>query len=286
MASSTEGSEAPFARAAESRASSRCRRSASTVNPAGRLHRLLTAARKIQPNTRTTDAWRQLLDSPGLDDTQLLSRFGLALRLPQEARDALDAVADLNRDLFLRWVARVDVAFFHNRFDATINQFTEHLDDATLTTIEHGSDLLSKRFAQNPAIEQHLPSISRAVKELRQDVVESDLPADIIEFVLDHLRAIDEALETYTIRGAEGLRDAAHRAVGAIVCDKSIDTKAGGSRVWQRAKHLFVGIAAVVRLGADAAKIAEAVGLLEAPPAITELESQSDWSSPTLTARF
>lgn len=252
-------------------------------NPAGRLHSLLTRARKIAPNTKNGDAWQQMLDMPGRDDTLLLQRIGTVFALPEETRRAVLTLENVNHKNLLYWTPGVHQALVNSQpLGAQWNAVREALtDQGIFVSLDYCSDQLS-RFRPEPEIEpEAVREIQKHTQDLYDEVLSAEIDEDLRVLLLTHLRDMQTALADYQIKGAAGLSRAAHAAMGDIRMQPApLKVKVLASELGRRAMAIFRGTAMVVQFGANVLRItdgSEALNewLLESPPVVTSAPTDS-----------
>ena len=115
-------------------------------NPAARLHAFLQKAKQNTEyaGTLSTEVWPKLLNVPKEDQALMFKRFGGVMELPLLIKERIENLPNINHELQLRWMSKVNQAFQANNFSAAFASFIGKIDDSTLLGIEHCADILSR----------------------------------------------------------------------------------------------------------------------------------------------
>jgi hypothetical protein len=233
----------------------------STNNPAGRLLALLTAAADLHHNTQAIEAWRKILDLPGVPGVELLERIGLVFALPNHIQNAVLKQEDHKDDhaLLLDWQPKVERAFVVLQLAGTWGEFKNNVTGEVLRSLKHCNAVLRRAAPETELAKEQLEDMLTAARTLHTQVTDSDLDADLKLFLLTHLREIEKAIENYQILGAPGISRAANDAIGVVLVKSSQGflTRLGQSPVAQSALRFIRRVAFVAQLGANVIKITD-----------------------------
>jgi len=94
-----------------------------------------------------------------------------------------------------------------------------HLDDRTLTTLEHCAYAARRIKAGKPIDEAEIEKLRLSVETLRDEIIKTDIPQLLKRFLLDRTMIILTALQDVQIDGAEGMIAALERLSGTLYPD-------------------------------------------------------------------
>jgi hypothetical protein len=118
-------------------------------NPAARLHRILSSVSAQAQNTRLLEAFRGIL-APTIpindNNSGFFRRHGQFLALPKRARDALLDVPDLNKELYSRWIPKLEAALAFNSLNAVVSTFSSSFDKSALENLEVCAAILPSTY--------------------------------------------------------------------------------------------------------------------------------------------
>lgn len=185
-------------------------------NPASRLWSLLAKGHEVPGNEPVWKAWVHLLELG--DDTDLgecMRHFAAVYALPRQIRAAVEAREDLNRELLLRQLPRVEERLYSMSLHQPWAEFIRPIDPPLIESMEYIADALA-RVAPEPIIDkQTVKRLHEEIRVLFDEVADADLEDDLRESLLYHLQAMDDALRQVKTRGVSALAYAVEAAVGA-----------------------------------------------------------------------
>lgn len=188
-------------------------------NPAGRLHNLLYGFLVTPDGEEIENTLRRYLQLEDADTAEVVEELAVASRWPQQAREQIEALPNINQALYLGWEPQVDDAMkWLYRWGNHVNDMKTIYDHATLTSLAFTAELLH-REGHEPSIEEDkLPDVIALVRDIIDAVSEShELPADARRFLVDRLQEVERALIHFRIVGYAGVEDAMDRLLGGII---------------------------------------------------------------------
>ncbi len=227
-------------------------------NPAGRLHSLLSEGKGKQMDKPASEIWAEILEAPKEDTGLLLRRVGHVLSLPSSVKEAMSYIDDLDHNIYLRWLPRVEASFSILNFQMAWKQFIERFDGEIMYGIEICSDRLSRERPEKIADESNLNNLLEKVTDLLSDLDNVELDTNVWFYIYDHLMKIKEAIEEYKIRGIKPLEAVFEQTIGGLVLtpdiyNKSKDTPSG-KRFWEVMGYLAIVVtitASSIQIGKD-----------------------------------
>ena len=191
------------------------------TNPAGRLYKILAAARQKPQDAKVRDVWADVLDCPTEDDAELSRRVVEVYGLSQETQKLLRLLPDLNHDLYLTSFPKLEKAIFPLNLQATWQpQRNILLDEGVLTRLQFCAEELGKHYSEEAIGQDDLEEISSLLADLFSSVETSSIPTALRLAVLEELERIRAALSMYRIKGAKGVKEAMQALLGAVVANR------------------------------------------------------------------
>lgn len=99
-----------------------------------------------------------------------MRRVGHVLSLPSSIKEAMSYVDDIDRDIYLRWLPRVETSFSILNFQMAWRKFIERFDGEIMYGIEICSDRLSRERPEKIADEKLLSNLLEKVNQLLSEL--------------------------------------------------------------------------------------------------------------------
>jgi len=232
------------------------------TNPAQRLHDILTRSKqKDLQHKQMLVAWRAVLGLPeDIDDLIVMSKIGKVFTLPSIITTHIQRFPDLPADLYLGWRKDLAAAFRAIHFSTMFGEFSNRLSDSLLTTISFCAHELSRRMPEKDVAREDLSAIRESAWSLYEEVLKSDLPPHLAQYLLDHLYLIIEAIDDFEITGAAGLERSLNAVIGAVATDTVTAKQADESQFGKRFWGVMTKIGVLLKLGKTALELGEGVG--------------------------
>lgn len=246
-------------------------------NPAGRLLALLEEAGtppKDSDRTPVRDRWAKVLGVDRNDRTALLARFGEVMALPSEVRAAVEAVPDITPGVYLKNLSKVEQTFGQVNLEAQWCQFARALDSNVMDGLEVCDELLGRRCPETTLPDDERERIHSQVRELFEEVRAEETDPNLREFLLRHLKAMDDALQEYKISGTPPVVQAAEAILGGTA---SQVLRRPEARRNPRLRKLFAtALTALALTGGVEDNLALGERVLDALPTGESVEAQQD----------
>lgn len=238
-------------------------------NPAGRLHRILVGVTSANEAEQVDRVLQRLF---GLEDEKdEASRVALLLRqvaelatLAQQAQAQIETLVDVNHELFLRWVSKVNKALmWAPRWNENINNMKQLLDSTTLYSLEMCADMLH-RMSPEPTIEDdklsELVELVRAAIDATAEM--SALPAEVRQSLIARLREVEISFIYFRTTGYPGVETAMDALTGTWARQPTAhSSEATGwlQKLWAKLSLSVRGVQELSEGVGSAAKAIEAV---------------------------
>lgn len=187
-----------------------------TNNPAGRLHALLTEAKKHPGQPKAREVWAKVFKLEPNNVPEVLRSIAELSHLPEEIAERIRSLKDLDQELHLGWLPKLTKVFSHLNLEAEWSWFSERIDATVLLGIEYCSDRLSRTHPEPELPESELSALRQQVHSLIESTINSELATDLKDYTLRHLRAVERALQEYAIHGAGPLMSAYEQSMGSL----------------------------------------------------------------------
>jgi hypothetical protein len=250
-------------------------------NPAARLHALLQKAKQNTEfaGTLSTEVWPKLLNVPKENQPLMFKRFGGVMELPLLIKERIENLPDINHELQLRWMSKINQAFQANNFSAAFASFIGKIDDSTLLGIEHCADILSRRDPDPEIKPDELESLRQQVDDLINETKNSEIEADLKKFIFKHLFTIRNAIEEYQVFGSKPLVTAFGQIIAAAYTEPQTAIKTATSSQGNKFLKIVAGIGLLLTVGNQGLQLTEGALKLLQPPHDTVIELKVDSGS-------
>lgn len=195
-------------------------------NSASRLHLLLQEAlAKGHPQEPVHIVWKRALGVDAKSELEFLERYADLLRTSQEAEADIRALTRINHDLFLSWVGPLkNLLNPQHHYGQWSNVRTLYPETASLA-LQFAADELH-RHPENEAIPvAEIEALQTSVEALQKEIIEAEIDSDIRNLLVQQCECIRTALLAYRLRGADAIKSALERAIGAACLSKELFSK-------------------------------------------------------------
>lgn len=187
-------------------------------NPAGRLYKLLSEAKKLSDKITVAEAWSKVIgceNDPALVTQAVVQMYSLS----QEIRSLICMRNDLVHNAYLHSFDKLEQAFFPLNLGANWEIAKQYLTDEALARLEFCAIELSKSYSEELLSIEDLQDIINRTDSLFDSLYKSSLPDPIRLILLEEIERIRNALNMYKITGAKGLKQALQGTIGAVVAN-------------------------------------------------------------------
>lgn len=212
-------------------------------NPAGRLLRILQEGRTKPEDIRVSSVWAELLEVPADDFPELLRRIGLVQQLPYLIRNEIYALNDIDTELHLNWLPKVELAFSSAHLRSPWRNFINHIDDSTILGLSFCDDKLARK-EKSGFTRESVHEFSQEAEEIRGAILKSDLEEPVHQFLLRQVELLKQSLDDYELRGPEAISDALQLTIGSITINQNVyhdSTQTSlGIKLWKFVERLVL----------------------------------------------
>jgi hypothetical protein len=195
-----------------------------TMNTAARLLHLMRKIRDSgHQDQRARDRWMQVFSIPeDVPDRHLLvfenlvEAAKLTLLVEDQIRQ-IDGISDL--ELYTHPVRELRVVLQDHNLHSRWQEVTGRITDSMMTALTFVADRLGDT---EPTIEkERLAEIRAQVEELLTETEEAAISPDLKRIIVSSLRELLNAVRTYELRGAEGVKSAVAKVVGTCAIEQA-----------------------------------------------------------------
>lgn len=183
-------------------------------NAAGRLYEILHS---LYENSRMPliEAIAKIFEHDPNDSNQLIIYYAGILELVNQVESEIQDLD--NNEIYLNLISHIKTVLASN-FDLktpaselTGKYYMEYQG------LMYLADTLNRLHPQISISNDQLHDLLQKVTALHVEVLESDIPQDLKELILDNLNSIRIAIEAYKLYGPDGLRKAMERGLGSYI---------------------------------------------------------------------
>ncbi|MCZ6918299.1 MAG: hypothetical protein O7I93_16105 [Gemmatimonadetes bacterium] len=180
------------------------------------LEKIWTASRKGSDSARNTLA--AAFDVDPKRPELVLHEFARLMELSLHARHTIEKAAQGKnlRKMYLRPLNRLDRLLGDLDLSSGNSGITEALQEV-MPNLKYAEDMVDRQLALKPEDEELLMAILNSCQELIAEIVNSDLPGELIKILVSRLNAVREAALNYRVYGDEFLRSALDHAFGTLI---------------------------------------------------------------------
>ncbi len=242
------------------------------TNPAGRLHEILSKAKK-SPSGTAFSLWsgvfevtvestraRNPLQAELEAQIEVISRIFQFKKLIEDTEESLHRIDGLSEKYFrpfdrIRPLVKQSIGFMNADLSGMLGQITE----GDMTVLEFCSERLEGLHSESLVDEKELQSILEDVTTLFDEVKISELDVELKTFILDGLESIRRGIYEFRIRGSQRLKEAIAEIIASFVMNHEITKTPQDQESWARFNRTLKRFVAVVSFAHSGIKLLEAV---------------------------
>lgn len=186
------------------------------TNPAGRLYKILSQIKSISDNTRSLDAWAQVIGCEH-NDMEVTLAVVETYELAQEVQSLIMMHESINEDLYLKSFNQLNKVFFPLNLSLSIQGVKVFLSEEVLTRLQFCAEALSHTYAEQEISSGVLGKLKQMVENLAENINQAVMPEQIKLELLKETDKAKRAIDFYPILGAKGLKEASHSLLGTVI---------------------------------------------------------------------
>jgi hypothetical protein len=216
-------------------------------NPAGRLLDLLNQANGVRLES-VRQVWCAVFGIDTNDTPSLLRRLATLRELPEQAAAAVRSLPNEDHEHLLTWRSRVEGVLHGatSHVDGNWRAAARALDEVAMYSLDSCARKLARVRPEAVLPEGTVAELHRSIRDLLAAILKADLEPQVRDFLLEQLRAADEALQEYRIRGVRGLREALDRMAGRAWSQHDVARRAAQTDEGKRVGTALIGFAKAV----------------------------------------
>jgi hypothetical protein len=187
------------------------------TNPAARLYDILDRAKKSGQSTPAFNIWQEVFELRDMPQNEVFRYIGALRELVDEVKYLVTSNMKINKTLFLSRYDRIEAATNIVNLGVSWGNSRGFLDDATMLSLAHISEELSKFHEEKEIESDLLRHLEEELRGIMQAVYESDMNEKLRILLLDELPAVLRALQEYRISGVKEMRKAIEQIYGTII---------------------------------------------------------------------
>lgn len=208
-------------------------------NPAGRLHKILSDAKRRKDQDKVRAVWASVLDIE--QDEVVITKAVVELYSLSNEIQSLIRMNKLNHELYLKSFNQINRAFFPLNLGTNWSSVKQHLTDEALTRLQFCAEELSTFYTEDTLSDEDLAEIITKTEALFEAVFNSSLPDVLRLSLLEEVERLRSSISMYRIKGAKGLKESLQGTIGAVVANQEELKEAAGQNpdVLQRLGELI-----------------------------------------------
>lgn len=209
-------------------------------NPAGRLHKILSEAKRRKDQEKVRAVWASVLDIEQ-DEVTVTKAVVELYSLSNEIQSLIKMNNQLNHTLYLKSFNQINRAFFPLNLGSSWSSVKTHLTDEALTRLQFCAEELSTFYTEDTLSDEDLTEVVEKTEALFEAVFNSSLPDVLRLSLLEEVERLRSSISMYRIKGAKGLKEALQGTIGAVVANQEELKEAAGQNpdVLQRLGELI-----------------------------------------------
>nr|WP_313227519.1 hypothetical protein [Stenotrophomonas pavanii] len=186
-------------------------------NPAGRLLSIVERGHRIKHQDSCRESWAILLDVPANDQSLLMQRVSLVMALPARISDVLKADFPMlyESNAHQHVVSCLNKAFINQHMAGNWASFIGHVDGHVASNLKFMSQLFETSRPSKAMSSEEILDIRARTEALINIVISGDFPPAMKKSLVDKLKAVIDALDSYYVFGAEPVLNAVAATIGA-----------------------------------------------------------------------
>jgi len=189
------------------------------MNPATRLHELLTEFKRIQSNMPFRQAIGEVFSIEEPKSPEVFKAYVSVINLALEVEGMLHAIPNLNLGLYHRSIASIQRHLSTTNIEKDLNTFKNGLKNEDLHGLEFISDQFARIEEEEVIPEEELKKLEKHLDRLIEQVRSAGVSADFTHFLVSHLFIIRTSVQNYRFFGAVGIKASMARVLGEILLD-------------------------------------------------------------------
>ncbi|WP_296270739.1 hypothetical protein [Pseudomonas sp. UBA6323] len=190
------------------------------INPARRLHTLLTVGKRIPNQTNCKFAWGEFL---GVDQNspELLRKMAKVMMLPEQIMNIVEKEFPNRVPLQKHWAVPVRTAFEKQNLSSSWESFIGHISSTALDFLIITSDLIEGKTASDEISDDDLSKVRNAFLKVQEELLDCNVSEEVKRYLSRAVLKIIMAVDDYKIAGSVEMLDAIDMALGRAVHDEA-----------------------------------------------------------------
>lgn len=193
-----------------------------TNNPAGRLFLILKKSQKIGEQKKVREAWAEIFNLDSKNTSEILRKLGEVNQLPARIRNDVNHLDSINHQLHLKKLGVVERALSSINFNSRWQGIKKLLDEATILSIEHCSDLLSQHTNEKVLEENDLDNLRSKIQEFKNELSAYDIDHQLSTLIYDKVSDIERAIFDYELVGTNSVKKEVESAFGSFIVEINV----------------------------------------------------------------
>lgn len=200
------------------------------LNPALRLHVLLTSVLNGNSNEQMLEIWSKLFDLNEPTEAKVARCLIAMADCLDETKRLLGTREGLNLALFTSDFPQIEQTIAPSKvFQNRSQVLTPYLTSTVLTRLEFCSHELQKFYVEDTISTEDLTAIRDAADEIFDQIFNSSIESELKRVLLEDAEKLRASITLYKIKGVKGLQEAHRTFIGAIATQSEAVLAAKGN---------------------------------------------------------
>lgn len=226
-------------------------------NPAARLHLFLVKTHTSENRQKLTrEVMQTHLNMPGASDQHLYRGIAGLLSLPDQIHDILHE--HFAGRQWTHWLGKVNECFSKINLSSQWSMTISVIDDRALTELEMIATLFETKGQITLLDQVEMDVFREKINALKNDVITTNVSAEMRTTLLHYLNKILGAIESYQITGVEPIMDAIESTIGRAAINEEYRNALTETGIGKK-------LGEIVSLVANAVTIAQGIPFVATP---------------------
>ena len=189
-------------------------------NPASRLYHILLEAKKQPPSHSIGQVWSNVFKLEPGNTVEVFKIIISLCNLVDEIKELIVQDSEIDDELYLEHFPKIELVLKASGLTGSWSTVRDNLDDATLYSLKHCSNHLSKKFLEYRIEADSLEELIQLTNQFIEIVNAKIVNIKLKRVILDRLESIRNAIVNYRISGLDGLQKALEVNLGFIYSNK------------------------------------------------------------------
>ncbi len=239
---------------------------AEATNPAKKLLIILTRLREVDTEQgktyggRNVSAQATFKNALNIENTPLLLlSIAKISALPSAIRYHMTKIDNINHQLYLQWMPKLQLGFTTLRLDDTIYSFLVNTNDNTFYGLAMCSDILDRTMLDKVFKYEEMVNIREEAEKLNEQIVLSNVSPDLKDYMSGNVSNLRDATHEWIFDGSKAIKSAFEKTIGSAVIEPNINSRIKETEYGEKFWKLISKIKLIMDVVVGPLKISESI---------------------------